>query len=412
MKILCSFLLLLIGIPVFGQSGDIQIDSLRSLIYQEKSAEAQRLSDSLMKAHPDNGDYRYFNAVALGQIGLADSGILILEPLLKENPPRKDVLELEYSLHFQAQHYAKIDSMALEIIPMSPEYTNNWQSHIWVYAVAKIKLGEYNAADSLLHLLETVPENAIHWPGLKRMRRDLERDVYHNQARINYTYEQFSNTLDPWQFATAEVFLGNQMNRIGGRLNYASRYERHEGQIEIESYNHFRNGWFLQGNLAASLQNKNLFPTAKIGAELFKQWGQRGEATLGYTYMNFSGTNRSIYTASLGYYPGNWWLSLRGYAVPTDGNMNPSALLFARRYFRTSDEYAGILAGYGAIIPQQLTAVDYARLESFRFGFQWQWRIMRRTYFTGIVAISSEDYTFQQNIFRHSFQGGLFYRFK
>ncbi|MDX5321184.1 MAG: hypothetical protein LPK45_08705, partial [Bacteroidota bacterium] len=96
----------------------------------------------------------------------------------------------------------------------------------------------------MLKILENVPENTPKWPGLKAMRRDLEREVYPNQARMSYTYDQFSSTLNPWQFASAEVFLGNQLNRFGGRLNYASRYEEQQGQVEIESFNHLKSGWF------------------------------------------------------------------------------------------------------------------------------------------------------------------------
>ncbi|MDX5320808.1 MAG: YaiO family outer membrane beta-barrel protein, partial [Bacteroidota bacterium] len=162
----------------------------------------------------------------------------------------------------------------------------------------------------------------------------------------------------------------------------------------------------------AGLASKDLFPEFKIGAEVFKQWGKKGEATFGYTYLKFSANSSSIYTASIGYYPGNWWLSARGYIVPSGLKLNPSALLFARRYLRTSDEYLGLVGGYGALFPQQLTTADYARLESIRLGIQWQYRVIRRFYFTGIMSLSSEDYTFQQNILRTSFQGGLLYRFK
>ena len=101
------------------------------------------MSDSLMKAHPENGDYRFFNALTLGQIGLSDSGLLVLQPLLLHSPVRNDVKELEYSLYFQNQLYTKVDSLAEGIMGLNQPFSHNWQSHVWVHAVAKINLGEY-----------------------------------------------------------------------------------------------------------------------------------------------------------------------------------------------------------------------------------------------------------------------------
>ena len=64
-------------------------------------------------------------------------------------------------------------------------------------------------------------------------------------------------------------------------------------------------------------------------------------------YLDFSSSGIDIYTATVGKYVGNYWISLRSYVTPDIEGTSVSGALSARRYFSDSEDYIGLKLSYG-----------------------------------------------------------------
>jgi len=64
-------------------------------------------------------------------------------------------------------------------------------------------------------------------------------------------------------------------------------------------------------------------------------------------FLGFGTSNVDIYTATIGKYIGNYWLSLRSYVTPDSTGTSVSGYITARRYFSDPEDYIGLRIGYG-----------------------------------------------------------------
>lgn len=398
MKLTATILLLFLSSLLPAQSGDPDLDRIKSLAAQNRFEEALHLCDSMYQLQPINRDYPIYAARILIWMDRPDSSLQLLTPLLPDALPGSEEKELEIRLMYALKKYSEADSLSHLFLQVKPGHEIQTTRLLCLY-----QLKEYRKADSLAQTLEQSGQ-------IKAIRRDMEKMVYRNMFRSSVSYESFSSTLSPWKTLQAELMFQPGKHRYTGRVLGVERFERQDFQMEAEGFFILSPKWAVQTNLG--LSSRKILPGWLAGAEVYRILGQRSEASLGYQHLAFQAAPTHVITGQYGIYPGNYWFSVRGYLIPQGNKANPSLLFFARRYFRTSEEYIGIMTGYGAFIPQQFTFLENNRLEAWRLNIQGQWRVRPRTYVTGLAGWALEDYQFQQNIHRYSFQLGFFYRFK
>jgi YaiO family outer membrane protein len=167
-----------------------------------------------------------------------------------------------------------------------------------------------------------------------------------NKITINYSYACFEKRMiAPWHLAYLQYSRQTSFGTIIGRLNYANRYNTNGLQVEADAYPSLTKSSYLYLNLGYS--DKFIFPHFRSGAEIYEKLPSAFEASLGFRYLSFASSDVFIYTASMGKYIGNYWLSARTYITPDKIGTSVSGMLMARRYFADKDNYVGIRFSYG-----------------------------------------------------------------
>jgi YaiO family outer membrane protein len=90
-----------------------------------------------------------------------------------------------------------------------------------------------------------------------------------------------------------------------------------------------------------------LFPTYRLGAEIFQSLPGGMEASVGYRKFGFS-EYTNLYTGSVGKYLGNWLLTTRVYLTPDALGVSHSVSLSARHFMRHPGDYIDLRFGTGA----------------------------------------------------------------
>jgi YaiO family outer membrane protein len=136
---------------------------------------------------------------------------------------------------------------------------------------------------------------------------------------------------------------------IIGRLNYLNRFQTSGVQPEVDWYPVVAKGTYCYVNYGYSASS--LFPQHRAGAEVFQSLPLSLEASFGIRYLSFAaGDEVKLYTSSLGYYVGDYYIVARG-SLLLDG-VGRSFQLLARKYFSNPDEFAFVRVG-GGVSPDQ-----------------------------------------------------------
>ena len=222
-------------------------------------------------------------------------------------------------------------------------------------------------------------------------------------AGLFYNVDFFSRTFDPAQYASA------QLTRVGAwgsavlKLNYAQRFTFNGFQPELDLYPKIANGVYAYLNYGYS--ESELFPTHRVGAEIFSRLGKKAEISAGIRHLSFDADSKAtIITGTIGYYAGNYWISLRPFVTPDDkAGTTVSGTLQARRYFQDRDNYVGINLG-GGFTPDErrlqtaagLTSDGIYVLASQRAGIIWSKTLPHHFIFVGNLDLTRQELIFDE----------------
>lgn len=172
----------------------------------------------------------------------------------------------------------------------------------------------------------------------------------------------FDVVYDPMLYSGVEYIRETSWGKIIPRINYSNRFDINGVQYEIDIYPRFSKKFYGYFNYGYSVAE--IYPNHRAGAELYANLPKGFEASLGMRYLTqlpkgydaslglgFSTSadrNASIYTGSVGWYKGNYYVSLRSYLTPRDNNTSGIAgLLTARKYLKDAKNYLGVNLGMG-----------------------------------------------------------------
>jgi YaiO family outer membrane protein len=172
------------------------------------------------------------------------------------------------------------------------------------------------------------------------------RTGFLNEVRLDYEYEEFEQTLDPWHQYSLQYTRRTGKGSVIGRVNFAERFGRTGEQYEIDAYPRIRKGTYAYLN--AGYSEATIFPEWRFGAQIYQSLPNKWEASVGVRRLLFENSNVTLYTGSIAKYRGNYYFALQPYFKETEtGDLSTSAQLMVRRYYRSADDYLTFRAGYG-----------------------------------------------------------------
>ncbi len=330
-----------------------------------------------------NPDASYFAARELAFAGHHISARDTLKRILKRYPDYTDVRNLLAKTYSWDAQYDEARKHLNKITSAERQNKEAWIAAIKNEIYAKnlnIALGLTNKAllylpkdQELIELKSKLTEELLTSYENSSGRSDfskrdtLELRGFTNQMAIYNAFDVFDIVYEPMIYSGIEYTRLTDAGRLIPRINYANRFDTHGLQYEVDFYPVMSKMFY--GYLNYGYSDSEIFPSHRVGVEVYSNLPKGKEASLGIRYLDFLGEQTTIYTGSFGLYKGNYYASLRGYVTPnTEGSTGLSGQLTARKYLTDREHYIGLILNVG-FTPElkQLTSNNTLLAETLLF---------------------------------------------
>lgn len=330
-----------------------------------------------------NADASYFVARELAFAGHHISARDTLKQILKRYPDYADVRSLLAKTYSWDAQYDEARSHLNKITSVDRQNKEAWIAAVKNEIYAKnlnIALGLTNKAliylpnDEELTTLKTrlkeellASYNNASGPLNTAEKDTLEMKGFNNQMALYNAFDVFDVVYDPMIYSGIEYTRLTEAGKLIPRINYANRFDIHGLQYEMDFYPELSKMFY--GYLNYGYSDSEIFPTHRVGVELYSNLPKSKEASLGIRYLNFLEQQTTIYTGSFGLYKGNYYASLRAYVTPSaESSTGVSGQLTGRKYLASRDQYIGLILSMG-FIPElkQLSANNTLLAETLLF---------------------------------------------
>jgi len=222
---------------------------------------------------------------------------------------------------------------------------------------AKILHSSEKFEDAVVTLKKLIQKNPTHTEAMKKL-QEYRLDVMKNSIKLNYTIDYFDKAFnrDPWQITTLSYGRKTKFGSVIARINMANRFGNTGFQYELDAWPKISENNY--GYLNYGFSQSAVFPKNRFGMEWYHNFPKSFEGSIGMRMLYFSSSNVDIYTATLGKYFGNYWLSLRSFITPGTDGTSVSGLLQMRRYFSDPENYIGLRLGYGVSPDDNRNLID------------------------------------------------------
>lgn len=291
--------------------------------------------------------------------GKYDSARVIFIDIQTRMPENQDVFDALADVEYWSGNYSKAIEYCDQIINKSPEdEAVTLKKARILYSSSKFK--EATA------ILETFIGKYQGHPEVLKKLQEYRLDVLKNTIQLSYTLDNFENEFnrDPWQIAALSYGRKTKFGSLITRVNLAKRYGDVGFQFEMDVYPRISENNYAYLNYGFS--PSSIFPENRLGFEWYHNFPKSFEGSLGMRLLFFGGSNVGVYTATVGKYAGNYWLSLRSFVTPSSGGTSVSGLLQARRYFSDPENYVGLRLGYGISPDDNRNLIDSSQKLSLK----------------------------------------------
>jgi len=325
-------------------------DEARNLAFNGNRAKARQLCRAILAKGFDSDV-----ALLLGRTyawdGKYDSTRIVLNEVLSRNPNNMDALDAFVDVEYWSENYDKAVEycdLALKKAPYSEDFL-----------LKKARILHSN--EKYKEAVATLEDFIQKYPGQAEVLKKLQEyrpDVMKNKLKISYTLDFFDKDFnrDPWQLTAFSYGRKTKLGSVIARVNMAQRFGDTGFQYELDAYPKISENNYLYLNYGFS--KSSVFPENRFGVELYHNFPKSFEGSIGMRQLYFSSSNVSIFTATLGKYVSNYWISLRSYVTPGSDGTSVSGQLQARRYFSDPENYIGLRLGYGVSPDDNQNLVD------------------------------------------------------
>lgn len=368
-------------VPGHAEDPDVLFQKARSLP-KERREEARELCRKALEGHPDYDDVRIHLAKLYTWDDRYDEARKELRYILERRPGNEDAREAFLDVEVWSDH-------PHEALRLCDEGLALKGSAQLLYRKAKIlkSLGDvpgaYKAAQAALVL------DPNHQPA-RLLRDDLDELLQRSKVSFGYSHETYSAVFTPWQMET--VTLGHRFDQgtVLGRVNRASRFGAWGTQVEVDAYPRIVEGTYAYLNVGKS--SDFLFPTTSCGAQLYHNFKGGWEGSLGFRYMDFTGSVVNIYVGTLGKYLGDAFYNLQLNVIPSAVGSSLSGSLSARWYLGDVDSYVNVSAGSGYSPDYIAWSAAVVNMRSSNVSVGGQKRLPKAWILSGGVAYEHQEY--------------------
>ncbi|WP_321997292.1 YaiO family outer membrane beta-barrel protein [Draconibacterium orientale] len=332
----------LVILLVTGTAGILQaqtFDEARNYAFNGEREKARSICRQIL-AEGFNSDVALLMGRTYAWDGMYDSARVVLQEVLVQRPENMEAYDALSDVEFWADNNAQAIeycNAALKLEPESPKFAMK---------KARILYSDEQYGEAV-DVLETYLHENPGEPDFLLKLKEYRLDAMKNKIRVVYTYDSFDSDFnrDPWHFLALSYGRKTKLGSVIARLNYANRFDSNGLQFEVDAYPKIGENNYAYVNYGYS--SDALFPGNRFGFELYHNFPKAWEGSIGMRYLDFSSSGVDIYTATLGKYVGNYWISLRSYVTPDTDGTSVSGALSVRRYFADSENYLGLKLSYG-----------------------------------------------------------------
>lgn len=388
------------------QPGQESVDSIysraRKLASEGKRGEAREACLAALQRSPDYHDIR----ILLGRLytwdGRYEEGRAAFHYVLQRQPDYLDAREALIDLEFWSDHPQAALQACDEGLALRP-----W-SDVLLYRKARIQKSMGNLQGALASAQLALAANPGNAP-VRRLLDDLAELNQRSKLSLNYTYDHFDRTFDPWRTWSFSATHRFAPGSVIARINRANRFGETGHQFELDAYPRLMDGTYFYLN--AGYSGSTIFPRTRSGAEIYHNFSKGIEASLGFRHLQFPGSGVTIYTGSLGKYWGNYLFTFRANTTPSSVGASKSGSLSVRRYFSDADSYLTIIAGSGVSPDQPNANLEILNLRSRSIGISGQGLIDRRIILLGGLTYERQDLPYNTQRNQLTASAGLEFKF-
>lgn len=380
--------------PALAQSNGLDVDSAfavaRTLAFDGKHKEGRELALQLIQQHPSYLELKTF----VGRTYAWDGDYAAARALFAQVAEADGKTLDNYIAWADAEHWA--DEPENETVVVDKGLTQFKDDPDLLYRKARVLSFSGKMADAKAFAQKALRKRPNYGAAYVLL-QELRSQLLDNSVSAGFSYERFSKYYDPSHFAYIQASRTTPLGSVIARVNYAARFGKTAFQPEVDLYPKIARGVYAYLN--AGFSGESLFPKQRYGAEIFASLPHSFEASAGARYLNFGPQSKvTIYTGSVGYYTGNYWLSLRPYITPDSGRSSTSLSFTVRRYFRNPENYFSVRIGAGIspeLLNSQTAAGIYSKefygLRSQSLSLSYQQPLSRRWVVNGSLGMSRQE---------------------
>lgn len=389
----------------YSSDGD-PVAQARQLAFSGKQHRDEALA--ILKTHlekeTDDTEARTLYGIVLSWQGHYDEARQQLKQVLAGNPTHGDALPALINVEFWSGHPENAEQLTREALAIKP---NDIQL-LLLRAKALRRLNRDREARAVLDQV-LVLDQQNH--DARQMRREITATTLTREFLIVHTYDWFSDGRSGQHETSLSLKDSTPFGSMIGRINRADRFSTTDYQGELDFYPHFRSGTYGYFNVGYAPRGE-LYPTYRVGADLYQSLPHALEISGGYRRLEFS-SGVDIYTFSLAKYFHNWLFTGRGFIVPGFPGTSGTAL-FSARYFLGSEglhDYLELRYSHGASPAEAQTTQDIEVLADSRYGFILDKNFGSRWSGTVSGNIAQAQRLGLSHLWQYEAQLGLYFRF-
>lgn len=370
-RFLFTFLLSWMLIPVSVAQIDSLYQQSREFAHSGRYAEATALLQQIIRQEPQHYDALFLQALVTAWQGDYQPALRQLNILARQYEPTPEVMEAIVRINYWAGENIKALVAAGQGLKLYPE------SHTLMYLRARVLTAEKAYDEAIVNLQALLNQDPDHQEAAVLLSQ-LQVLRLKNAVGVEYRHARFSNTFAPWHQLTLSYQRKLPSTLLVGRLRYANMFEQNGIQAEVDAYPEINEKTYAYLNLGVS--DNTIFPALRWGAELYRELPKQWEASAGMRGLYFEDAPVHIYTAQLGHYIADYWLSGRAFLTTLRNRQHLTGLLTMRRYLQNEDHFFSLYLGNGATPLQVSTLAEIQRLEASWLGVDYQHSFRDRTW--------------------------------
>ena len=364
-------------------SEDSLYNVAKEFVFSGNYSKGIEISKILVKEFPLNQEYKIFLGKAYGWKGEYDNAISVLTPIVLNFPPPIEALEALINVHLWSSDYLQVISYCDIGLKL-----NN--SDLTPFQLKKaIALEKINSNDSALLIISEILARGEH-----EEMQALATQIYkkkRNAIAVSYFNTSFDNSVfEPWHLAYIEYKRNFPKIPVVVRANYGNMLSKSALQAELDLYPSLGPNSYLYLN-AGIAQGIHIFPKFKGGIEIFKNF-KRNIASVGLRYLHFKDDQVPMFTGQVTGNINRWDLTYRPFLLTLNRIWYPSHVLSLKKVNEIKESFFQIDFQYG-IIPYHFFVTDeFVRINSTRFGLQYQLRWKKSLFIRPIFMYEYEAY--------------------